>query len=94
MYVTHSYSHILRTGMRVEAHTIGDGRRREEAQEGHDSNPRTNVDTKPRAEPLRTTVQPACVPRSDHGAIPSGPRHLASIKREFKPLMPFQLKTN
>ena len=29
--------------------------------------PRTNVDTKPRAELLRTTVQRACVPRPDHG---------------------------
>lgn len=32
--------------------------------------PRTNVDTKPRPELLRTTVQRACVPRPDHG----GPR--------------------
>lgn len=29
--------------------------------------PRTNVDTKPRPELLRTTVQRACVPRPDHG---------------------------
>jgi len=29
--------------------------------------PRTNVDTKPRPELLRTTVQRACVPRADHG---------------------------
>lgn len=29
--------------------------------------PRTNADTKPRPELLRTTVQRACVPRPDHG---------------------------
>lgn len=35
--------------------------------------PRTDVDTKPRPELLRTTVQRACVPRPDHGgAIRAG----------------------
>lgn len=34
--------------------------------------PRTDVDTKPRPELLRTTVQRACVPRPDHGG-PSEP---------------------
>lgn len=41
--------------------------RRPASREGRDARPRTNVDTKPRPELLRTTVQRACVPRPDHG---------------------------
>lgn len=40
--------------------------------------PRTDVDTKPRPELLRTTVQRACVPRPDHGG-PSEPADRAKI---------------
>lgn len=36
---------------------------------GHDSRPRTNVVTKPRGEPLWTTVRGACVPRPDLGPL-------------------------
>lgn len=41
--------------------------------------PRTDVDTKPRPELLRTTVQRACVPRPDHGGPSEWARSRKSI---------------
>lgn len=41
--------------------------------------PRTDVDTKPRPELLRTTVQRACVPRPDHGGPSERARSRKSI---------------